>query len=569
MNSFDPAIFADYPHCMAAHQYAVDVVNGDIQGCKWTRLACERQLADLENQDLPYLFDPAKGEKVVRFLETLHHVKDVWARRNEKFLLQPWQKFLTVCIFGWVNDDGMRRFLEAFVLVPRKNGKSLWAIGIGIYMLVADGESGAEVYCGAASEAQVQKTIFKPAKAVLRKNPLLREKFGLEIFSHNISRVSDGSKFEPLVGRPGEGDSPSCAIVDEYHEHKTSDQFDAMVTGMAARSQPLALIISTAGTNLSYPCFAEEGKAKQVLSGSMPDERMFTIIFGIDEGDDWTTEASLRKANPNLGVSVSLDYVAHRQQVAMKSVYHQNQFKTKHLNLWCGAASTWLNMERWRRQTPRKSLEELRDRECFIAIDMASKIDIAAMVLVFPPSELDDDESYHVHGRYYLPEEVVRDNESGNTSHYSAWSKQGLLTLTDGDVIDQRTIIEDLQEYCELFDVLEVPYDPREMTYMSSAMLDEGLPMVEFPQTVTRISEPMKETEKIIYEGRMAHGNCPVLTWMASNVVVKTSGKLVHPAKERPENKIDGIVALIMAVARVAVSEHLPKSAYDDDSVGI
>lgn len=541
-------VFDGYPHCAEAHQYASDVVAGRIPACKWHRLACQRQLNDLNNPAGSYLFDSEKGERVVQFLETLHHVKDVWARRNETFRLQPWQKFITVVIFGWVNDDGMRRFLEAFILVPRKNGKSLWAIAVSIYMLVADGEEGAEVYCGATSEEQVQKTIFKPAKAMLRKNPLLMEKFGLEIFSRNISRASDGSKFEPLIGRPGEGDSPSCSTVDEYHEHKTSDQLDAMVTGMAARSQPLALIITTAGTNLSYPCYAKEGEAKQVLDRTMPNERIFVILFGIDEGDDWTDDAALTKANPNLGVSVSLDYVAHRQRVAMQSVYQQNQFKTKHLNIWCGAASTWINMERWRRQAPRKSLEELRGRECYIAIDMASKIDIAAKILLFPPTE--DDPVFHVHGNYYLPEEVILDNASGNASHYAAWQKQGFLTVTDGEVIDQRRIIEDLQEDCEMFDVIEIPYDPREMAYMSVAMLDEGLPMVEFPQTVARISEPMKHTEMLVQQSLLAHGKCPVLTWMASNVVVKSHGKLVFPAKERGQNKIDGAVATIMAMAR-------------------
>jgi phage terminase large subunit-like protein len=543
----------DYPLCSKGHEYAYQVLKGEIPAGLHVHRACKRQITDLYREDLPYTFEPRRAERVLKFIQKLPHVKDVWAKRKELIVLTPWQCFCISVIFGWISPKGTRRFVEAFIEVPRKNAKSTLASAVALYCFVADNEHGAEVFCGATTYKQAFDTIFSVAKGMVKKSKGFVERFGIEVLTNNLAIPKTNSKFEPLCGKPGEGASPSCVIIDEYHEHQTAELYDSMVTGMGARSQPLLFIITTAGVDLSSPCFEKHNQCARVLEGTLVNDRLFTIIYDSGQNVDWTSQEALVIANPNLGASVQLDYLEHRQREAMSSVYRQNTFKAKHLNIWSGSASSWMNLEKWRAQPARKSLDELEGRPCFIGIDMASKVDIAAMAIFFPP--VADDLVCHLHCRFYLPEDIANDNGNSNASHYSAWVKQGFITITDGDVTDQRKIIEDLQTFCQRFDVQEIPFDPREMAFMSTAMLDEGLPMVEFPQTTLRMSEPMKHFESLVYGHTLAHGDDPVLTWMVSNVVVRTTQKMIHPAKIRHENKIDGIIAAIMAVARYMSNE--------------
>jgi phage terminase large subunit-like protein len=233
----------------------------------------------------------------------------------------------------------------------------------------------------------------------------------------------------------------------------------------------------------------------------------------------------------------------------MQTARKQNAFKTKHLNIWVGARNVWLNMQIWAAQPKQKTEEDLAGRQCFAALDLASKTDIAALVLLFPPVK--DDPLWHVHCRFYLPEDMVEEGASANTSHYDAWAKLGHITLTPGAVIDFDEIMDDLREVSTRFDVEEIPFDPWQATHLATTMVKEGAPMVEVGATVKNFSEPMKELESLILKRLLAHGDNPVLTWMASNVTAKEDKKEnIYPTKDVPGNKIDGMVALIMAVNR-------------------
>lgn len=554
-----------YPLMKLAEDYARAVVAGKIVACRWIVLLCQKHLDDLKQQaddGYPYLFDPAKGEKVAKFLQLLPHTKGKWAGKRELIKLEPWQLF-SVCVpFGWLRKkDGARRYRTLLVFVPRKNGKSIIGGGLGVYMFTADSEFGAEVYSGATTEKQAWE-VFRPAKQMIERTPELREHFGVEVNASNMVRLEDGSRFEPVIGKPGDGSSPSCSIVDEYHEHQDSTLFDTMETGMGAREQPVMLVITTAGSSIGGPCHQLVRDSERALEGLIDRPDLWPALYTIDQGDDWTSAEALRKANPNFGVSISEDFLLARQRDAMQSATKQATFRTKHLNEWVGAKNAWLNMLRWKEAPPRKSLAELEGRPCFIGLDLASKIDVAGSLLVFPPHG--DDPHWHVHGRYYLPEARVIEELDSNTARYREFDALGLLTLTDGEVIEFEVIKEDLREFAGRFDLQAVGYDPWQATQLAQEMELEGLPMVEIRQTVQNLSEPMKELESLILQRKLAHGDCPVLTWMASNVVAKMDVKdNIYPNKERPENKIDGIVALIIALARAISVERADETISD------
>jgi phage terminase large subunit-like protein len=375
--------------------------------------------------------------------------------------------------------------------------------------------------------------------------------------------LSDGSRFEPVIGKPGDGASPSCAIVDEYHEHDSDVLYETMLTGMDAREQPLMFAITTAGVNLAGPCYSKRDYLCKVLDGTYHDDRQWGTIYTIDEDEDWTTVEALRKANPNYGVSILEDNIVAAHHSAIQNVRLQNTFKTKRLNLWSGAKNAWMNMQTWAQCPERKSLDDLTGRSVYVALDLASKVDIAAKVLLFPPTA--DDPLWYLHGRYYLPEDKVEEG-GANASHYAAWAKLGVIVLTPGGVTDYEYIIEDLKEDRSRFQIEEVPYDPFQATFLATTLQSDGFPMVEMGATVKNFSEPMKEFESLVVDKKLAHGDCPVMNWMISNVVAKMDRKdNIYPNKEFTENKIDGPVAAIMALGRAKV--YLDTSQDFDDFI--
>jgi len=292
-----------------AIDYAERVVKGEISAGKLIVLACQRFLDDLQRDDWEYRYDPERADRAVRFMELMPHTKGKWAAKKERLVLQPWQCWIECNLFGWVHKEtGLRRFREAYEEVPRKNGKSLRLAARGLYLFAADGESGAEVYSGATTEKQAYE-VFRPAWQMAQKMPGLRDRFGIELSGNpknpgTMYVLEDMSKFEPMIGKPGDGSSPHAALVDEYHEHDTDHMVDAMQTGMGAREQPLLCIITTAGSNLGGPCYEKRRDVIRILEGQVQDETIFGAIYCLDELDAWDDPESLKKANPNYGVSV-------------------------------------------------------------------------------------------------------------------------------------------------------------------------------------------------------------------------------------------------------------------------
>jgi phage terminase large subunit-like protein len=557
--------FNNYPHSKDAYIYASHVVKGHIPACKVVQQSCQRFIDDF-NREFDYLYDASIAEKACSFIEKLPHTKGRWAAKKENISLEPWQKFIVCNIFGWVDGAGMRRFRKAYLKIPRKNGKSLLVAAIGHYMFSKDGEFGAEVYSGATTEKQAWE-VFGPARLIAKRTTAYTEHYGIEVNAKNLIIVNNGSKFEPLIGKPGDGASPSCVIVDEYHEHDTDAMVDTMETGMGAREQPLMLQITTAGASISGPCYDQEIECQKLLDGVYEDHQLFCLMYGIDEKDDWTDPRLLIKANPNYDVSVSGDYLKAQLSQAVRTAAKQNAFKRKHLNMWVGALTAWLNMEDFSKCAEDLDINDFIGEELIIPVDLASRIDITAILKVFR-KEIAGKTHYYAFSSFYLPEDTIMDPKN---AHYQKWLNDGWLISTEGNEIDFNEIQANIKTDMDTFGAKEVTYDPWRATQLAQGLQAEGANIVEFRNTVANMSPAMYELEAAITSGRLHFDGNPILSWMMSNVVAKVDAKdNIYPRKHKPENKIDGVVALIMAIGRfMAYEEQMNINDFINDPVAL
>lgn len=558
-------------HANLAAQYAEGVIAGTVPAGALVRKAAERHLRDIkksEMKDYPYYFDPMVGSRVCRFIEQLPHTKGKWAAQHEMLVLQPWQCFLVVVLFGWLRKygvkQGKRRFRAAYWEIPRKNGKSILAAAIGLYMFLADNEFGAEVYSGATSEKQAWE-VFKPAKLMVERMPNIQAHFEADVCAKVLIVAKKGSKFEPVIGNPGDGPSPSCAIVDEYHEHDTPALHDSMETGMGAREQPLMLVITTAGYNLASPCFDKHDEVCKVLDQTVDNDELFGCIFSIDEKDDWADPKSLIKANPNFGISVDSDFLESQQRQAMINPVQQGKFKTKHLNVWCSVLNSWMNMQTWKNATD-SMLEEDElsvdpEVECWIGVDLASKSDLCSEQRLYRKM-VGGKSHFYLFGRYWLPEETIEE-EGPNHAHYKKWVKMGLLTPTEGATVDFEAITEQVIADAKQLNPIEVVYDPFNATQMAQALIADGVKnVVEFVQQPQNFALPMDEITVLLKDGRFHHDGNEITSWCMANVVARPTKKgLFAPMKSKPHLKIDGMVATAMCVGR-AIATKEPEKAY-------
>ncbi|ENU2135392.1 terminase large subunit, partial [Salmonella enterica] len=376
-----------YPNVNAANQYARDVVRGKINACNFVIQACQRHIDNMSamrDRAFPWRFNKDSAEKAARFIQLLPHTKGEWAFKRMLITLEPWQLFIICSVFGWVHKKtGLRRFREVYTEIPRKNGKSAISAGVALYCFTCDGEFGAEIYSGATTEKQAWE-VFRPARLMCKRSPLLVEAFGVEVNASNLSRQEDGARFEPLIGNPGDGASPHLAVVDEYHEHQTDALYTTMLTGMGARRQPVMWAITTAGYNIEGPCYDKRREVIEMLNSSVPNDELFGIIYTVDEGDDWTSPDVLEKANPNIGVSVYREFLLSQQQRAINNARQAGVFKTKHLNIWTSARAAFFNLVRWQECEDRSlTLEEFEGQSCVLSFDLARKLDMNSMARVF------------------------------------------------------------------------------------------------------------------------------------------------------------------------------------------
>lgn len=524
---------------------------------KYVALACERQLNDLKRKRFKYHFDEARAAHICKFIELLPHTKGEWAGRL--IVLEDWQIFILTTAFGWVNDLGRRRFKVTYKEIPRKNAKSTISSGVGLYMLSADGEGGAEVYSAATTKDQA-KIVWQDAKGMASKSKGLQGRFKVRTAAHSIY-TEDGSKFLALARDQGgnlDGLNVHCGIIDELHAHKTREIVDVIETATGARSQPLLWQITTAGFNLAGICYEVRAYTIKVLEGQITDHEHFGIIFTIDKDDDWAHPSSWAKANPNWGISVGIEDITRKGNKAVKVASARGNFKTKHLNVWVNAKEAWMDMLKWGAcADPSLSLEQFRGEECVGAVDLATKVDVAALVLLFKRGE-----QYYLFPFFWLPEEAI---EGQDNAHYAGWADEGYLQLTPGNVTDQNLIQDQVRALAAGHQLRGLAFDPWQAMKFGTELTEEGLNASEFRMTVQNMSEPMKELHAAIISGKLTHPDNPVMNWMMSNVVAHTDAKEnIFPRKEQPQNKIDGPVAAIMAMGEWLTGEVVETSIYEE-----
>lgn len=531
-----------------ASRYVDSVLAGRTPVCRFVRLACERHRRDLEAPDFAYRFDDAAANRAIAFIEALPHVKGEWALPDKsgqisRIHLGDWQCFFIGSLFGWVGrNTGLRRFRAGRLFVPRKNSKSTMAAGIGLYMLGMDGEPGAEVYCGAMSKAQAME-VFRPARQMCLTEPDLQSDLGIEVNASSLVVDDRNARFEPVVGRPRDGASPHCAIVDEYHQHLTADLYQSLRTGMGARRQPLDVIISTAGSNTAGPCREEWLACEKLMTRTVEDETTFALIYGIDEGDDWTAEESLRKANPNWGVSINPSLILADQKRAVQDAAYQSDFKTKHLNCWVGSASSFYNVEAWERLAdPSLKREQFAGRPCVIACDFAAQSDLTGSLTLLP-----DGDGYVCFLDTYLPRETVAKPAA---RHYQLWERRGFLRVTEGARTDLVEVVADLERLHKQYDVQRLLIDPTRVYGITRIMQDAGLNPIEFLTQKGSLSKAARHLDDLIKAGKIRHDGNPILAWAIGNVSAKEDRRgQLYVFKDSPEKKIDPAVMLLMALA--------------------
>ncbi len=566
-------------YAQRAARYADAVISGDIVAGQLIVRACERFVRDLTRQrtaNFKFYFDADEANRACEFIEGLPHIKGEWAKRGLLIEMEDWQCFVVANIFGWKcsettydeygNEEMVedtRRFRTLYLEVARKNAKSTLLSGIGLYMLMADGEAGAEVYSAATTHKQA-KIVWQDAKLMAEKAAGMREHFGVATNMKAIYVLDTAAKFEPLhsKGETLDGLNVHCGINDELHAHPKRDLYDVIETATGSRTQPLILNITTAGTNKAGICYELRTYSVKILQRVIEDETFLPIIYTLDVGrndgvpdDDPMDRSNWIKANPNYGVSVYPFDMERLAKKAEESPASMNNFLTKRLNIWCNAEAAWMNMIAWDRCADHTLREEdFLHLPCWLGVDLASKIDVNAVVRLYK-DVIDGETHVYCFPSFYLPQAAV---DEGTNSQYDGWRRRGLLTVTDGNVIDMDRIEDDVIAMRDNRDLQEVCYDPgHNATQWATHLDDEGLDMIEVRPTVLNFSEPMKWWEALVKDGRFHHDGNEVMTWMVSNVVVKHDMKdNIFPRKERIENKIDGPVAVCMGMNRLLADEN-------------
>lgn len=511
-------------------------------------------------------FDDAIAQKALDFFpECLRHIEG--HLYGKPFELEPWQQAVIANLFGWQRADdagrAVRRYREAFIEVPRKNGKTPMTAGIALYVLFCDGERGQQNYIAAGEREQAGK-LFRQAKGMVLQEPELLQRCriygGKAEAGQSRSITLDGeNSFLRVISADAAGEhggTTHLAVIDELHVQPDRELVDVITTSFASsnRLQPLFINITTAGHDRQSICYEKYQYACKVRDNggdrAKPgyDPAFLPVIYEAGVDDDWTDEAVWRKANPNLGVSVSLEYLRRECQRAQEIPDYENTFRQLHLDQWTEQASRWLRMKAWDEcGAHRVSEEDLEGAECFGGLDMASSIDVAACVLLFRV-----DDAVAVVPRFWIPEDTARKRTKADGVPYETWARRGLVKATPGDWIDYATVQADIVELATRFAIKKMAFDPKECSMLAQKLIGDGINMVQFTQSFGNYNEPVKRFEQLVGEGRLWHGNHPVMNWMAGNVALdRNVAGLRLPSKKRSGEKIDGIVAAVMALSQL------------------
>lgn len=545
--------------------YARSVVAGDVPAGKYHRLACERHLRDLERQgtpEFPYVFDVERAVRFFRFAERLKHYRGEWA--GQMIRLEPWQKFITGSVFGWVHQEtGLRRFRTAFNQVPRKNGKTLIAAVVLLYVTFFDGEPGAAGYVIATKRDQA-KIAFNDAKQLVQSSGL---KARITVMVANLHRKDTASKLEPLGADHDSTDglNPNICLVDEFHAMADRGMIDVMETATGARRQPLMYEITTFGDDPVSPWGDQHDYACKILEGVLADETFFTFTAHADVEDDWQSEATARKANPNYGISVNAEDLASKRAKAKGIPSAAAAYKQKHLNLLVNASSPCLSVDGWRQgQTTTWTEDDMTGQACYVGVDLASKLDLCAASFLFPPTMTR--KTWRVIQRIWTPADTLADRAHRDRAPYLVWADRGWLRTVPGSSIDHDVVRQELLAMRGKFQILQTGFDPWHAdTPIKNLITLDGFPeteMIEVPQTYQGMSAACLALQADIVEARVDARGCPVTAWSVSNTVDQRDGKdNCMFVKGKSRGRIDPVIAMTIARSlAIRQEQHAEKS---------
>ncbi len=515
--------------------YIDDVQSGAVPVCEHVRNAIKRYVNDRANG---WAFSESYAQHAVEFIEQLEHSTGDYA--GKAFELEPWQAFIVYNLFGFLNEDGSRRFTRAYVEVPRKNGKSTFSSAIMLYGLIADDEPAAQVY-SAATKLDQAMMVFGESVRVCQNLPWLNESLTVNNSVNNRRIVYGQSLYKPLEWNPNKQDGLNThfACIDEYHAHPNDELYNVIRNSMGARRQPLLFTITTAGFNREAPCYKHRQYCAAVLNGGIKDDALFSVIYTLDEGDDWTDSKTWAKANPNWGISVYPRQLEQALTEAKEFVHKEVEFKTKLLNVWTDTAQTWINDSVWNECSQD---DELDGEACYGGLDLASTGDFCAFSLYFP-------NLHAVRSYYWLPAEAAYKRKDAAGQSIRQWAADGFIELTEGNVTDYSFIKARIIQLAERYDIQDIAFDRFNSSQLVIELQNEGLSLYPFGQGFVSMSAPTKELERLVKDKVLRHGGNPVTRWMMGNVLLATDpAGNIKINKAKSGDKVDGPVSIVMAL---------------------
>jgi len=547
-----------YPNCFNAFQYSKDILSGKIISCWQIKAACERFERDLE--DKRFYFDLDKAERALKLIQKFPHIKGPLA--NTPIDFEGWQLFLYANVFGFMwKHTKHRRFTKVLVLCARKNGKTAVSSGLGPYMMALDDEEGAEVFSIASKKDQA-RIVFDSAREQVNRSKSFLKSTGVETYRHHIEQAKTASVYKPLSSDSNslDGLNPHCTIFDEVHSFKDRNIYGVMETAIGSRTQPILWAISTAGFDTTGICYELQTDLEKVLKQEYDDESQFGLIYTIDKEDDFRNEDIWIKANPNLDISVSREYIRGMVDKAIRQPGNKNNVMTKHFNVWCTASENLFDMLKWDEcEDTSLKVEMFVGESAYCGIDLSSKIDLTAIISIFKRDNI-----YYIFDRTYLPEAAI---ENSMNASYKGWVDQGFITATKGEAINYPQIEEDFLETNRQYDVLEAFFDPWAASQFAQNMARNQIEMTEFRMNVGNVSEVLKALDALIREGRVRHNGSPVMKWCFSNVMAKEDhNSNIYFRKSHAKFKIDLAVATVLALAGW-INEEQKESVYEDRGV--
>ena len=511
------------------------------------------------------MFDEKKARRVVRFIECLKHTKGEF--HGKPFKLLPWQEKIIRDVFGTVREEDpeMRQYNQVYIEIGKKNGKSELGAALALNMLINDDEWKAEVY-SCASDRQQAAIVFDVAVDMVRQNPTLSKLIKIIPSTKRMVYQPTGSIYQVLSSEVAtkHGLNVSACIFDELHTQPTRALYDVMTQGSGdARRQPLWFFLTTAGTDRNSVCWEVHQKAVDILEGRKHDPRFYPVVYGLPDDADWQDEQNWYRCNPSLGYTITIDKVRDAYHKALDTPADENMFRQLRLNQWVKQSIRWMPMDKWDECGAPVIPGDLEGRVCYAGLDLSSTGDLTTLVLVFPPS--DEVEPYQILPFFWLPEETLPLRVRRDHVMYDVWEKQGFLQTTDGNVVHYGFIEKFICELGEKYNIREIAYDRWNATQMVQNLEDDGFTMIPFGQGFRDMSPPTKELMRLVLEHRLAHGGHPVLRWNMDNAFVRTdpAGNLKID-KQKSTEKVDGAVALVMALDRAMKNQNSGGSVYDE-----